>query len=104
MISVASRILEVHPQTLRMYEREGFVSPQRINRQRVYSDEDMERLNLIINLTRDLGVNKAGIDIILRMRTRIEAVEREMREMMRYLEEDIRSEFEQRLKDLFTQI
>lgn len=104
MISVVSKLLEVHPQTLRMYEREGFVSPQRINRQRVYSDEDIERLNLVINLTRELGVNKAGVDIILRMRNRIAVVEGEMREVMRYLEDDVRERFEEKLRQLLAQI
>lgn len=103
MISVVSRLLEVHPQTLRMYEREGFVSPQRINQQRLYSDEDIERLNLVIKLTKELGVNKAGVDIILRMRRRMEAMQREMREMMRFMEEDIRRSFEERLKRIFSE-
>src|SRR5512139_2090796 len=102
MISVVSRMLEVHPQTLRMYEREGFISPHRINRQRFYSDEDIERLNLVIRLTRELGVNKAGVDIILRMKNRIEAVQDEMREMMRFLEDDIREDFEKRLREIFS--
>ncbi len=101
MISVVSRILEVHPQTLRMYEREGFVSPQRINQQRLYSDEDIDRLNLVINLTKDLGVNKAGVDIILRMRNRMESMQREMREMMRFMEEEMRRDFEDRLRRIF---
>lgn len=101
MISVVSRILEVHPQTLRMYEREGFVCPKRINQQRLYSDEDIERLNLVIKLTKELGVNKAGVDIILRMRNRMEAVQNEIREMMRFMEEDIRRDFEERLKRIF---
>lgn len=103
MISVVSRILEVHPQTLRMYEREGFVCPHRINRQRLYSDEDIERLNLVIKLTKDLGVNKAGVDIILRMRNRMQAIQEEMREMMRFMEEDIRQEFEERLQRIFSE-
>jgi len=102
MISVVSRILDVHPQTLRTYEREGFVSPRRINRQRLYSDEDIEQLNLIINLTRELGVNKAGVDIILRMRHRMDALQSEVREMIRFLDEDMRQEFEQRLKEIFS--
>jgi len=101
MISVVSRILEVHPQTLRMYEREGFVRPHRINKQRLYSDEDIERLNLVIKLTKELGVNKAGVDIILRMRNRIQAMQEEMREMMRFMEEDIRRKFEERLRRIF---
>lgn len=101
MISVVSRILEVHPQTLRMYEREGFVRPHRINKQRLYSDEDIEKLNLVIKLTKEFGVNKAGVDIILRMRHRIQAMQEEMREMMRFMEEDIRHEFEERLRRIF---
>lgn len=101
MISVVSRILEVHPQTLRMYEKEGFVRPHRVNKQRLYSDEDVERLNLVIKLTKELGVNKAGVDIILRMRNRMQSMQEEMREMMRFMEEDIRREFEKRLRKIF---
>ncbi|MBZ0155863.1 MAG: MerR family transcriptional regulator [Alphaproteobacteria bacterium] len=103
MISVASRILEVHPQTLRMYEREGFVSPHRINRQRLYSDEDLERLDLVIRLTKELGVNKAGVEIILRMRNRIAQLQEEMNEIMRFLEEDVRRDFEERLKKILSE-
>jgi MerR family transcriptional regulator/heat shock protein HspR len=102
MISVVSRILEVHPQTLRMYEREGFVAPQRINRQRLYSDEDIDRLNLVIKLTKELGVNKAGVDIILRMRSRMQAMQDELHDVMRFLEDDIRDEFEKRLRRMFS--
>ncbi|NTU42923.1 MAG: MerR family transcriptional regulator [Nitrospirales bacterium] len=103
MISVVSRLLEVHPQTLRMYEREGFVTPHRINRQRLYSEDDIDRLNLVISLTKELGVNKAGVDIILRMRNRIESLQGEMREMMRFLEDDVRREFEERLLRMFSE-
>src|SRR5271157_5107949 len=103
MISVVSRILEVHPQTLRMYEREGFVSPHRINRQRLYSDEDIERLDLVINLTKELGVNKAGVDIILRMRKRLKALHEEMTEMMQLLDDDVRREFEKHLKQILSE-
>jgi len=103
MISVVSRMLEVHPQTLRMYEREGFICPQRINRQRLYSEEDIEKLNLVIRLTKELGVNKAGVDIILRMRYRIEALQDEMRDIMRFVEDDVRHQFEARIKNLLKQ-
>jgi len=103
MISVVSRMLEVHPQTLRMYEREGFIRPQRINRQRLYSQEDIERLNLVIELTKELGVNKAGVEIILRMREKMEAMHDEMRDIMRFLEDDIKEQFENRLKNLLSQ-
>ncbi len=102
MISVVSRILEVHPQTLRMYEREGFVSPQRINRQRLYSDEDIERLDLVIKLTKELGVNKAGVDIILRMRKRLKALHAEMMEMMQFLDDDMKEEFERHIQHILS--
>jgi MerR family transcriptional regulator/heat shock protein HspR len=103
MISVVSRMLEVHPQTLRMYEREGFIRPKRINQQRLYSDEDIERLNLIIRLTKELGVNKAGVEIILRMKNRLEAMQNEMKEMMRFMEDEIRKDFEERLRRIFSE-
>jgi MerR family transcriptional regulator/heat shock protein HspR len=98
MISVVSRMLRVHPQTLRLYEKEGLVTPKRAKRQRLYSESDVERLNLIIELTRELGVNKAGVDIILRMRHRVEVLQREMEEMMGFLEEEIRRDFRDRLR------
>ncbi|HMK43557.1 MAG TPA: MerR family transcriptional regulator [Dissulfurispiraceae bacterium] len=101
MISVVSRMLAVHPQTLRMYEREGFICPHRINRQRLYSDEDIDRLNLVIKLTKELGVNKAGVDIILRMRNQMTALQHEMNEMFRYLDDDVRIEFQERIRQLF---
>lgn len=103
MISVVSRILEVHPQTLRMYEREGFVCPHRVNQQRLYSDIDIERLNLVIKLTKELGVNKAGVDIILRMRDRIESLQNEIKEMMRFMEDDVKNEFDRRLRRIFSE-
>jgi MerR family transcriptional regulator/heat shock protein HspR len=103
MISVVSRILEVHPQTLRMYEREGFVSPHRINRQRLYSDEDIERLDLVIKLTKELGVNKAGVDIVLRMRKRLKALYSEITEMMQFLDDDVREDFERRIQNILSE-
>ena len=101
MISVVARMLRVHPQTLRMYEREGFVHPQRTGGQRLYSEEDVERLGLVIRLTREMGVNKAGVDIILRMRSRIEALQQEMFSMMEHLESDFRGDFERRMGRIF---
>jgi MerR family transcriptional regulator/heat shock protein HspR len=61
----------------------------------------VERLNLVIELTKDLGVNKAGVDIILRMRSRLELMHREISDLMGLLDEDIRKEFERRLKSMF---
>jgi len=102
MISVVARMLSVHPQTLRMYEREGFITPKRTNKQRLYSEEDVERLDMVIRLTREMGVNKAGVDIILRMRERMEALQREMMSMMEHLELGFREEFEKRLREAFS--
>jgi MerR family transcriptional regulator, heat shock protein HspR len=79
MISVVARRFEVHPQTLRLYEREGLVKPSRTQgNTRLYSEEDLERLSFILSLTRDLGVNLAGVEIIVNLRRRIETMQQEM--------------------------
>lgn len=101
MISVVSRMLSVHPQTLRLYEKEGLVTPKRSKRTRLYSQDDVDRLAMILRLTRELGVNRAGVDIILRLRHRLEVMQREVDEMMQFLEEDLRSDFMKRLRNLF---
>ncbi len=101
MISVVAEMLGVHPQTLRMYEREGFITPKRMKRLRLYSEDDVEKLHLILSLTKELGVNKAGVEIILRMRHRLEAMNQEMEDMMRFLEENMRHDFEERVKRIF---
>jgi MerR family transcriptional regulator/heat shock protein HspR len=98
LISVVAEMLSVHPQTLRLYERDGLIAPRRTRRQRLYSENDVERLSLILELTRELGVNKAGVDIILRMRHRLEVMQKEMDEMMGYLEEEIRKDIRERLR------
>lgn len=98
LISIVSKLLNVHPQTLRIYEREGFIQPMRAKKQRIYSDSDIEKLTLILQLTRELGVNRAGVDIILRMRQRMEVLQQEMEEMMGHLETDIRRDFRDKLR------
>lgn len=103
MISVVARMLNVHPQTLRLYEREGLITPQRTKRARLYSMEDVERLSMILRLTRELGVNRSGVEIILRLRHRLEAFQRETEEMMGFLEEDIRKDFIKKLRRIFTE-
>lgn len=103
IISVVAEMLHVHPQTLRLYEREGLVTPKRTKRLRLYSEEDVERLGMILRLTRELGVNKAGVEVILRMRHRLEAMQREMEEMMNFLDEDIRRDFAEKLKRIFSE-
>ena len=100
MISVVSRMLGVHPQTLRLYEREGLVTPQRTKRTRLYSQDDVERLAMILRLTREMGVNRAGVEIILRLRHRLEVLQREMDEMMQFLEEDLRSDFLKKIRKM----
>ena len=90
MISVVAKQFEVHPQTLRLYEREGLLKPSRTRgNTRLYSDRDVEALALILNLTRDLGVNLAGVEIILNMRHRMEAMQTEMDRFIAGLREEL---------------
>src|SRR5260370_34189101 len=80
MISAVAEMYGIHPQTLRLYEREGLLKPSRTEgHTRLYTDEDLERLEVILNLARDLGVNIAGIAIRLQMREPIEARNGQMR-------------------------
>ena len=103
LISIVSKMLHVHPQTLRLYEKEGLIHPLRTKKQRLYSDNDVEKLNIILELTRELGVNKAGVDIILRMRQRLEIMQREMEEMMGFLETEVQSDFREKLRKAFSE-
>jgi len=85
-ISVVAEMVGVHPQTLRLYEREGLLKPQRTSRQtRLYSEEDIERLRSIISLTQDMGVNLAGVEIILRMRRQMEEMQQTVEELLQKL-------------------
>ena len=78
LISVVAKILEIHPQTLRQYEREGLVKPSRTEgRMRLYSQRDIDKIKLILRLTRELGVNLAGVDIILQLKDKISKLEAE---------------------------
>jgi MerR family transcriptional regulator/heat shock protein HspR len=86
MISAVAEMYEIHPQTLRLYEREGLLKPSRTEgNTRLYTDEDLERLEFILNLARDLGVNIAGIAIILQMRERMEEMNRQMQGFVDYV-------------------
>lgn len=85
-ISVVAERFDVHPQTLRMYEREGLLQPSRTDgNTRLYTDADIDRLDVILSLTRDLGVNLAGVEIILNMRSKMDAMQRQMREFVSYV-------------------
>jgi MerR family transcriptional regulator, heat shock protein HspR len=79
MISAVAEQYQLHPQTLRLYEREGLLKPSRSEgNTRLYTDEDLERLEIILKLTRDLGVNLAGVDIILNMREKMAEMQRQI--------------------------
>jgi len=101
MISAVAQKYKIHPQTLRLYEREGLLKPSRTDgNTRLYSDEDLEQLETILALTRDLGVNLAGVEIILNMRRKIEAMQHEVNEFMEYVKHEMTrgiDDWEQRL-------
>ncbi len=85
-ISVVAKLYEVHPQTLRMYEREGLIKPSRSEgNTRLFTDADLERLEIILSLTRELGVNLAGVEIILNMRNKMESMQKEFERFFEYL-------------------
>ncbi|ABK82121.1 MULTISPECIES: heat shock protein transcriptional repressor HspR [Campylobacter] len=87
LISVVAKVLSIHPQTLRQYEREGLVEPSRTGgKMRLYSEKDLDRIKMILRLTRDLGVNLAGVDVILRLKTQIEEYENIIDELRLNLE------------------
>ena len=86
-ISVVAGQFGVHPQTLRLYEREGLLKPSRTEgNTRLYTDQDMQRLEVVLSLTRDLGVNLAGVEIILNMREKMEEMGRQMQEFASYVD------------------
>ena len=101
MISVVAEKYNIHPQTLRLYEREGLLKPSRTDgNTRLYSEEDLEQLETILSLTRDLGVNLAGVEIILNMRRKIERMQTEVNEFMEYVKQELSKgigDWEQRL-------
>jgi len=90
MISAVSEKYGIHPQTLRLYEREGLLRPSRSDgNTRLYTDEDLDRLEVILSLTRDLGVNLAGVEIILNMREKMEEMQRHMESFVRELNSEL---------------
>jgi MerR family transcriptional regulator/heat shock protein HspR len=96
MISAVAEMYEIHPQTLRLYEREGLLKPSRTEgNTRLYTDEDLQRLEFILTLARDLGVNISGIGIILQMREKMEMMEKQMQEFVRYMQTEMLSRFQQ---------
>jgi len=102
MISVVAQKYNIHPQTLRLYEREGLLRPSRTEgNTRLYSDDDLAQLETILSLTRDLGVNLAGVEIILNMRRKMERMQGEVNEFMEYVKHELAKglgDWEQRLQ------
>jgi MerR family transcriptional regulator, heat shock protein HspR len=90
MISTVAEMYGIHPQTLRLYEREGLLKPSRTEgNTRLYTDEDLQRLEFILSLARDLGVNIAGMAIILQMRERMEEMQRQIQEFVQYIQQEV---------------
>ncbi len=90
MISAVAEQYNIHPQTLRLYEREGLLRPSRSEgNTRLYTDEDLERLEVILKLTRDLGVNLAGVEIILNMREKMAAMQAQIEQFIAQLNSEI---------------
>ena len=92
MISAVAEMYGIHPQTLQLYEREGLLKPSRTEgNTRLYTDEDLQRLEFILNLARDLGVNISGMAIILQMRERMEEMQRQIQDFVKYIQEKVLS-------------
>jgi MerR family transcriptional regulator/heat shock protein HspR len=90
MISAVAELYKLHPQTLRLYERVGLLKPSRSQgNTRLYTDQDLERLDVILTLARDMGVNLAGIEIILNMRERMVEMERQMTEFANVVQQEL---------------
>jgi MerR family transcriptional regulator, heat shock protein HspR len=90
MISAVAERYEIHPQTLRLYEREGLLRPSRSDgNTRLYTDDDLERLEVILQLTRELGVNLAGVEIILNMREKMSAMQNQIESFVANLNQEL---------------
>jgi MerR family transcriptional regulator/heat shock protein HspR len=88
MISSVAETYQIHPQTLRLYERLGLLKPSRsVGNTRLYTEADLKRLEIILSLTRDMGVNLAGVEVVLNMREKMEALQKEVEEMVEYVRE-----------------
>ncbi len=89
MISAVADLYKIHPQTLRLYERVGLLKPSRSQgNTRLYTDADLERLEVILTLTREMGVNLAGIEIVLNMREKMAEMQEQMEEFIRFVQEE----------------
>ena len=90
MISAVAEKYGLHPQTLRLYEREGLLRPTRSEgNTRLYTEEDLERLELVLNLTRDLGVNLAGVEVVLNMRQKMEQLQGQVEQFVEFINQEL---------------
>jgi MerR family transcriptional regulator/heat shock protein HspR len=104
-ISAVAQMYDIHPQTLRLYEREGLLKPSRSDgNTRLYSEDDLRQLEFILSLTRDLGVNLAGVEVIINMKQKMDQIESEVNEFLEYIKKEFvegqEDEFEQSRKSL----
>lgn len=90
MISAVAELYKVHPQTLRIYERVGLLKPSRsMGNTRLYTDLDLERLEVILNLTRELGVNLAGVEVVLNMREKMAELQQQMQQFVEFVKDEL---------------
>ena len=90
MISSVAESYQIHPQTLRLYERLGLLKPSRSEKNtRLYTNEDLKRLEVILTLTRELGVNLAGVEVILNMREKMEKLQQQVEDMVLFVREHV---------------
>jgi MerR family transcriptional regulator/heat shock protein HspR len=105
MISSVAESYQIHPQTLRLYERLGLLKPSRsIGNTRLYTDSDLERLEVILTLTRELGVNLAGVEVILNMREKMEKMQQQIREILAYVRENLQPSASSAARDALVRV
>lgn len=98
-ISTVAEMFEIHPQTLRMYEREGLIEPMRSEgRTRLYEEKDLEKLEIILTLTRDMGINLAGVEVIIELRQKLHLAIERLEQMEEVLSSDAFEEFRQKIE------
>ncbi len=95
VISIAARLVGMHPQTLRLYERAGLIHPARSGHMRLYSEQDIQRLRRIQHLTQEMGVNLAGVELIFDLLAKLDALRSHMEDRLTQLEAELRREMEE---------
>ena len=105
MISSVAESYQIHPQTLRLYERLGLLTPSRSDgNTRLYTEDDLQRLEVILTLTRELGVNLAGVEVILTMREKMEQLQKQVEEMVEFVREQVSPAFAGSLRNALVRV